>query len=79
MKWSDFMINKDEIYTATEIVRNFSSVLNKVSKGEIKKALIVKNNKFEAVLLSMTEFERFEKAVELLKIAYSQKKGENDK
>ena len=73
------MINKDEIYTATEMVRNFSSVLNKVSKGEIKKALIVKNNKFEAVLLGMAEFERLEKAVELLKIAYSQKKGENDK
>lgn len=73
------MINKDEIYTATEVVRNFSSVLNKVSKGDIKKALIVKNNKFEAVLLSMAEFERLEKAVELLKIAYSQKKGENEK
>ena len=73
------MINKDEIYTATEIVRNFSSVLNKVTNGEIKKALIVKNNKFEAVLLSMTEFERLEKAVELLKIAYSQRKSENDK
>ncbi|MBQ9876707.1 MAG: type II toxin-antitoxin system prevent-host-death family antitoxin [Campylobacter sp.] len=73
------MINKDEIYTATEIVRNFSSVLNKVTNGDIKKALIVKNNKFEAVLLSMTEFERLEKAVELLKIAYSQRKSENDK
>lgn len=73
------MINKDEIYTATEIVRNFSSVLNKVTNGDIKKALIVKNNKFEAVLLSITEFERLEKAVELLKIAYSQRKGENDK
>ena len=73
------MINKDEIYTATEIVRNFSSVLNKVTNGDIKKVLIVKNNKFEAVLLSITEFERLEKAVELLKIAYSQRKGENDK
>ena len=73
------MINKDEIYTATEIVRNFSSVLSKVTNGDIKKALIVKNNKFEAVLLSMTEFERLEKAVELLKIAYSQRKSENDK
>jgi len=61
--------NKDEIYTATEIVRNFSSVLTKVSKEEIRKALIVKNNKFEAVMISMKEFERLEKAVELLKIA----------
>lgn len=69
------MINKDEIYTATEMVRNFSNILNKVSNKEIKKALIVKNNKFEAVLLSMSEFERLEKAVELLKIVT--KRAEN--
>ena len=50
------MINQDEIYTATEIVRNFSTVLNKIKNQEIKKALIVKNNKFEAVMISMSEF-----------------------
>lgn len=65
---------QNEIYTATEVVRNFSAVLTKVSSEEIKKAVIVKNNKFEAVLLGMKEYERLEKAVELLNIVYSQKR-----
>ena len=63
---------QDEIYTATEVVRNFSAVLSKVSDGELKKAVIVKNNKFEAVMLSLKEYERLERAVELLDIVYSQ-------
>lgn len=65
---------QDEIYTATEVVRNFSVVLSKVSDGELKKAVIVKNNKFEAVMLSLKEYERLERAVELLDIVYSQKR-----
>ena len=69
------MINQDEIYTATEIVRNFSTVLNKIKNQEIKKALIVKNNKFEAVMISMSEFERLEKGVELLKAVYAKRSG----
>ena len=69
------MINQDEIYTATEIVRNFSTVLNKIKNQEIKKALIVKNNKFEDVVISMNEFERLEKAVELLKAVYAKRSG----
>ena len=57
------MINQDEIYTATEIVRNFSTVLNRIKNQEIKKALIVKNNKFEAEMISMSDLQRLEKAV----------------
>lgn len=68
------MINQDEIYTATEIVRNFSTVLNKIKSQEIKKALIVKNNKFEAVLLNMGEYERLCEAVEVLQSIYEAKK-----
>lgn len=66
--------SKNEIFTATEVVRNFSSLLNKVCKQELKRAVIVKNNKFEAVLLSIEEYERFERAVELLNIVYAQKR-----
>ena len=66
--------SNNEIFTATEIVRNFSSVLGRVSGDKIKKAVIVKNNKFEAVMISMKEYERFEKAVELLNILYAQKR-----
>ncbi|MCI6988308.1 MAG: type II toxin-antitoxin system Phd/YefM family antitoxin [Campylobacter sp.] len=73
------LINKDEIFTATEVVRNFSSILTNVSKEKIKKAVIVKNNKFQAVIISMEEFERLNKAVELLNILYSQQRSKDGK
>ena len=69
--------SKDEIYTATEVVRNFSSVLTKISKAELKRAVIVKNNKFEAVLLNMGEYERLQEAVSFLEAIYTAKKREN--
>ena len=68
--------SKDAIYTATQVVRNFSEVLSKVSTGENNRAFIVKNNKFEAVMLSMSEYERLNKAEELLKKIYEQRKKE---
>ena len=68
--------SKDEIYTATQVVRNFSEVLSKVSTGENNRAFIVKNTKFEAVMLSMSEYERLNKAEELLKKIYEQRKKE---
>lgn len=68
--------SKDEIYTATQVVRNFSEVLSKVSTGENNRVFIVKNNKFEAVMLSMSEYERLNKAEELLKKIYEQRKKE---
>lgn len=68
--------SKDEIYTATQVVRNFSEVLSKVSTGKNNRAFIVKNNKFEAVMLSMSEYERLNKAEELLKKIYEQRKKE---
>ena len=46
---------KDEIMTATDMVRNFSTVLHSVSK-EKKRVVIVKNNRFEAVLLPIEAY-----------------------
>jgi len=69
--------SKDEIYTATEVVRNFSAVLGKVGKAQMKRAVIVKNNKFEAVLLNMSEYERLQEAVSVLEAIYTAKKREN--
>ena len=66
--------SKDEIYTATEVVRNFRAVLGKVGKAQMKRAVIVKNNKFEAVLLNMGEYERLCEAVEVLQSIYEAKK-----
>lgn len=68
---------QDEIFTATDMARNFSEILKKVKSSEIKKAMILKNNKFEAVLISISEFERLEKAVELLNILVKRQKNGN--
>ncbi len=44
----------------------------------MKRVVIVKNNKFEAVLLNMAEYERLCEAVEVLESIYSsRKKAEN--
>ncbi|EAK0446486.1 TPA: type II toxin-antitoxin system Phd/YefM family antitoxin [Campylobacter lari subsp. concheus] len=67
--------SKDEIYTATEVVRNFSTMLEKTKKSENSRVVIVKNNKFEAVLLSFEEYERLNEAVMLLEKIYNDKKG----
>lgn len=65
---------KDEIFTATYVARNFSSVLKNIKDESVKKIAIVKNNKFEAIMLSVKEYEKLEKARELLNIVYSQKR-----
>ncbi|MBR8462837.1 prevent-host-death protein [Campylobacter sp. faydin G-24] len=70
--------SKDEIYTATEVVRNFSAILGKISKAESKRAVIVKNNKFEAVLLNMSEYERLCEAVGVLEAIYTAKKRDSN-
>ncbi|ELZ9805729.1 type II toxin-antitoxin system Phd/YefM family antitoxin [Campylobacter coli] len=65
---------QDEIYTATEFVRNFSPLIEKLKKSESGKMVILKNNKFEAVLLSMKEFERLQNAMQLLENIYKNQK-----
>ncbi|EEP3491181.1 type II toxin-antitoxin system Phd/YefM family antitoxin [Campylobacter coli] len=65
---------QDEIYTATEVVRNFSPLIEKLKKSESGKMVILKNNKFEAILLSMKEFERLQNAMQLLENIYKNQK-----
>ncbi|WP_052785292.1 type II toxin-antitoxin system Phd/YefM family antitoxin [Campylobacter jejuni] len=66
---------QDEIYTATEVVRNFSPIIEKLKKSENGKIVILKNNKFEAVMLSMKEFERLQNAMQLLENIYKNQKA----
>lgn len=66
---------QDEIYTATEVVRNFSPIMEKLKKSESEKIVILKNNKFEAVMLSMKEFERLQNAMQLLENIYKNQKA----
>ena len=65
--------SKDVIYNATEVVRNFSAILGKVAQS--KKIVILKNNKFEAVMLNFKEYERLSNAVELLENIYKNQKA----
>ncbi|EAL8833975.1 type II toxin-antitoxin system Phd/YefM family antitoxin, partial [Campylobacter coli] len=58
----------------TEVVRNFSPLIEKLKKSESGKMVILKNNKFEAVLLSMKEFERLQNAMQLLENIYKNQK-----
>ncbi|ECC0235223.1 type II toxin-antitoxin system Phd/YefM family antitoxin [Campylobacter jejuni] len=66
---------QDEIYTATEVVRNFSPIMEKLKKSESGKIVILKNNKFETVMLSMKEFERLQNAMQLLENIYKNQKA----
>lgn len=66
---------QDEIYTATEMVRNFSPIMEKLKKSESGKIVILKNSKFEAVMLSMKEFERLQNAMQLLENIYKNQKA----
>jgi len=66
--------SQEEMYTATQMVRNFSVIVSEVSEGKRKRAIIVKNNRFEAVLLNMQEYERMQEAVEILERIYAKTK-----
>ena len=55
---------REEIMSSSEVVRNFGSVLTSVAKHQREKVAIVRNNRLEAVLLSVDVYERMEKTCE---------------
>lgn len=67
--------SKDEIMTATDVVRNFSEALKKVSSRKKEKIVIVKNNRLEAILLSVEEYEKMQEAVGILEKIYNKTKN----
>lgn len=66
--------SKNEIMTATEIVRNFSEALNSITSGEKDRLVIVKNNRFEAVMIPIEKYEKMSEAVEILERIYKKTK-----
>ena len=70
--------SKDEMMTATDMVRNFSSVLTSISKGKQKRVVIVKNNRFEAVMVPIEEYEKMSEAVGILETIYASTKKKSD-
>ena len=65
---------KNEMITATDMVRNFSSVLGSLQSGETKRIVIVKNNHFEAVMVNIEEYEKMSEAVSILEKIYASSK-----
>lgn len=57
---------RDEIISATDLARNVSATLNSVVKHTQEKIAISKNNKLEAVIIDIEEYERLKEAYELM-------------
>ena len=58
---------RDEIISATDLVKNVSTTLNSLTKQKKEKIAISKNNKIETVIISIDEYERLKEADESLK------------
>ncbi len=60
---------RDEIISATDLARNVSKTLNSITQHEKEKIAISKNNKLEAVVIGIEEYERLKEAYELMEHA----------
>jgi len=57
---------RDEIISATDLARNISGTLSSIVKHSKEKVAISKNNKLEAVIIDIEEYERLKEAYELM-------------
>lgn len=57
---------RDEIVSASDVARGFSHMLNSIIDKSKEKLAISKNNKLEAVLLGIEEYERLQAAYDML-------------
>jgi PHD/YefM family antitoxin component YafN of YafNO toxin-antitoxin module len=55
-----------ELVSATDISKQFSEYISKVKDGSLDKIGILKNNKLNAIILSVQEYEKLALAQELL-------------
>jgi len=58
--------SRDEIISASEIARSFSTVLKDLMTQTKERFAISKNNKLEAVVLPIEEYERLREAYDLM-------------
>ncbi len=57
---------RDEIISVTDLARNVSGTLSSITKNIKDKVAISKNNKLEAVIIDIEEYERLKEAYELM-------------
>jgi len=76
---------RDEIISATDLARNVSGTLSSIVKHTKEKVAISKNNKLEAVIIDIEEYERLKEAydlmehIEIAKIVEERKSSPKDK
>lgn len=56
---------RDEIVSASDMARGFSQVLNNIMNHTKEKIAISKNNKLEAVILDIEEYERLQSVYDM--------------
>ena len=57
---------KEELMSSTDIVRNFSSVLDSIKKQKKSKIAVLRKNRLEAVILPVEEYERIRELADLM-------------
>lgn len=57
---------KDEIVSASDMARTFSGVLNSITQKTKEKIAISRNNKLEAVIINIDEYEALKEAMEIV-------------
>ena len=57
---------RDEIVSATDLARNVSATLSSITKKQKEKVAISKNNRLEAVMIDIEEYERLKEAYDLM-------------
>lgn len=50
--------NTNELFSATDVAKNFASITSKLYKRELEKVGILKNNKLDFILLKSEDFEK---------------------
>ncbi|MBT8344467.1 MAG: type II toxin-antitoxin system Phd/YefM family antitoxin [Sulfurovum sp.] len=75
---------REEIISATDLARNVSSTLSSIVQHSKEKIAIMKNNKLEAVIIDIEEYERLKEAyefmehMEIAKIVEERRKTQKD-
>ena len=59
-------ITKEEIVSSSKAGKNFGQILERLKSGQTEKIIISKNNKLEAVIIPIEEYEQVKEAFELV-------------
>ena len=73
--------SRNEIISSSKTAKNFGQILESLKSGELKRAVISKNNELEAVILSIEKYEEIMDMAELIEhiqIARLVKERENE-